>query len=136
MRDLMLKERELRLSEEAQEKFRESEAGGDGGSTSWLQVVEQLQEYLIEQCSHILPHQRDSALHQCQIGHVLFPSLAGLSIQSKFNRAGPCPVSEGTVLCSDIPLASVDSSFPDTSLFSFLDNPSTKRVGIVTGSHS
>uniref|UniRef100_A0A0G4GSJ0 Uncharacterized protein n=1 Tax=Chromera velia CCMP2878 TaxID=1169474 RepID=A0A0G4GSJ0_9ALVE len=130
LRILLERERAERTSEKTLALFERVEKGET--DQDWLDIVDTMQRRILKQSGFVasnsgngkIPKKRfEKALFEMRTAHRRFPSLATIPIQVRYQRAGPCPVPENSVLSNDVPLflASSSAAPSETSLFAFLD---------------
>ena len=123
---MLIRENELRLSDEYQKQFSEAE---QSSSSSWLDVVNELQKQVIREFH--LDEEMDAALLCLRCATQIYPDLKEIPLYTKYNRAIDGNLQLGDIM-PNIPIVQLDGQ--EGQLFDGLKSPaSTVLIG---GSYS
>lgn len=124
---MLIRENELRLSEEFQKLYEEAEKDSNS-ERSWLDVTEELQRRVITEFQ--LDEQMDEALLCLRCSTEIFPELKSIPIYVRFNRARDGDLKVGDFI-PNVDLVKINGE--KTNLFENLDE---KPTLLISGSFS
>ena len=124
---MLIRENELRLSDEYQNRFREAEQ--TSSTSSWLDVADELQQQVVRE--YHLDGEMVNALLCLRCATQIYPELKDIPLYTKYNRArdGDLLVGDAT---PDVPVVQLDGR--ESQLFNGLE-PSAPTV-LISGSYS
>jgi hypothetical protein len=122
---MLIRENELRLSEEYQKRYQEAE---QTSSSSWLDVTDQLQREIIREFH--LDEEMEDALLCLRCATQIYPDLKDIPLYVRHNRArdGDLQIGEPT---PDVPVVQLDGQ--ESQLFDGLKSSPTV---LISGSYS
>lgn len=123
---MLIRENELRLSEEYQKRYFEAEKSS---SSSWLDVTDELQRQVIREFN--LDEEMNDALLCLRCATQIYPDLKSIPLYVQYNRARDGDLQIGDV-APNIPVVELDGK--ESQLFNGLD-PSSSTV-LISGSYS
>ena len=127
LKRMLVRENELRLSDEYQQRYREAESTSSD-STSWLEVTDELQRAVVREFN--LDDDMEDALLCLRCATQIYPDLKGIPLYVLFNRAREGDLQVGDA-APDVPVVQLDGE--EGRLFDGL--PSTPTV-LISGSYS
>ena len=122
---MLIRENELRLSEEYQKRYQEAE---QKSSLSWLDVTDQLQREVIREFQ--LDDEMEDALLCLRCATQIYPDLKDIPLYVRYNRArsGDLQIGDST---PNVPVVQLDGQ--ESQLFDGLKSSSTV---LISGSYS
>jgi hypothetical protein len=122
---MLIRENELRLSEEYQKRYQEAE---QISSSSWLDVTDQLQREIIREFQ--LDDEMEDALLCLRCATQIYPDLKDIPLYVRYNRARSGDLKIGDS-APDVPVVQLDGK--ESQLFDGLKSSSTV---LISGSYS
>ena len=122
---MLLRENELRLSDEYQQRFCEAEKSS---FPSWLDVTDELQRRVIREFN--LDEEMDDALLCLRCATQMYPDLKNIPLYIRYNRAREGDLQLGDVV-PDVPVVQLDGH--ESQLLDGLKDSSTV---LISGSYS
>ncbi|UJR26446.1 hypothetical protein I4U23_007776 [Adineta vaga] len=126
LKRMLIRENELRLSDEYQKRFSEAE---QSSSSSWLNVVNELQEQVVREFH--LDDEMDNAILCLRCATQIYPDLKDIPLYTKYNRARDGDLQVGDV-APDVPIIQLDGQ--EGQLFDGLK--SSSPTVLISGSYS
>ncbi|CAF1337354.1 unnamed protein product [Rotaria sordida] len=128
LKRMLIRENELRLSDEYQKRYCEAEKTSTSSSSSWLNVTDELQRQIIREFN--LDDEMDDALLCLRCATQIYPDLKHIPLYVQYNRArdGNLQISD---IAPNVPVIQLDGQ--ESQLFDGLKSSSTVLIG---GSYS
>jgi len=122
---MLIRENELRLSNEYQKRYSEAE---NTSSSSWLHVTDELQRQIIREFN--LDEEMDEALSCLRCATQIYPDLKQIPLYTRYNRARDGDLQVGDI-APNVPVIQLDGQ--EGQLFDGLKSSSTV---LISGSYS
>ena len=122
---MLIRENELRLSAEYQQRYAEAE---NSSSSSWLDVTDQLQRQVIEEFQ--LDEEMEQALFSLRCATQIYPDLKDIPLYVQHNRARNGDLQEGQ-LAPNVPIVQMNGE--EGQLF---DGLNSRPTVLISGSYS
>jgi len=122
---MLIRENELRLSDEYQKQYSEAEKTS---FSSWLDVTDQLQRQIIREFN--LDEEMEDALLCLRCATQIYPDLKDIPLYVKYNRARDGDLQIGDIV-PDVPIVQLNGQ--ENQLFDGLKSSSTV---LISGSYS